>query len=156
GPWSPRARKKVCLPKLGGIIASRPTVRSKEPQDRCRHPLFPRSASRGLGDLLQDRAMLRYLFSLILLALPSLSHAQLAHTWMAGVAKVKITREKLMWMSGYGARDKPAEGKLTELWAKALALQNVEGQRCLLITMDLVGIDRALSQAVCAALQKSH
>src|SRR5262249_53610495 len=119
-------------------------------------PLFPRSASRGLGDLLQDRAMLRYLFSLILLALPSLSHAQLAHTWMAGVAKVKITPEKLMWMSGYGARDKPAEGKLTELWAKALALQNVEGQRCLLITMDLVGIDRALSQAVCAALQKSH
>lgn len=100
--------------------------------------------------------MLRYLFSLAFLALPSLSHAQDAHTWKAGVAKVKITPERLMWMSGYGARDKPAEGKLTDLWAKALALEDAKGKRGLLITMDLVGIDRVLSQRVCEELKKKH
>jgi Neutral/alkaline non-lysosomal ceramidase, N-terminal len=100
--------------------------------------------------------MVRYLFSLALLASPSLSHAQDGDTWKAGVAKVKITPEKLMWMSGYAARDKPAEGKLTDLWAKALALEDPNGKRCLLITMDLVGIDRPLSQAVCAEIMKKH
>jgi neutral ceramidase len=99
--------------------------------------------------------MLRHAFSLALLILPSLIHAQ-ETTWKAGVARVNITPEKLMWMSGYAARDKPAEGKLTDLWAKALALEDPGGKRCLLVTMDLVGIDRPLSQAVCAEIMKKH
>jgi hypothetical protein len=77
-------------------------------------------------------------------------------TWKAGVAKIDITPEKLMWMSGYGARDKPAEGKLTELWAKALVLEDPDGRRAVLVTMDLVGIDRNLSVEVCNALQKQY
>jgi neutral ceramidase len=75
-------------------------------------------------------------------------------TWKAGAAKVVITPEKLMWMSGYGSRDKPAEGKLHDLWAKALALEDPAGKRGVLVTMDLVGIDRGLSTAVCRALAK--
>jgi hypothetical protein len=59
-----------------------------------------------------------------------------------------------MWMSGYSGRTKPAEGKLTELWAKALALEEPVGRRAVLVTMDLVGIGRDLSQAVCARLKK--
>ena len=76
--------------------------------------------------------------------------------WKAGAAKVKITPEKLMWMSGYGSRDKPAEGKLTELWAKALVFEDPAGKRSVLITMDLVGISRDLAQAICRALKKKH
>ena len=38
--------------------------------------------------------------------------------WKAGAAKVKITPEKPMWMSGYSSRTKPAEGTLHDLWAK--------------------------------------
>jgi Neutral/alkaline non-lysosomal ceramidase, N-terminal len=82
--------------------------------------------------------------------------AQDAKPWKAGVAKVNITPEKPMWMSGYGARNKPAEGKLTDLWAKALVLEDPRGQRGVLITMDLVGIDRELSRAVCDELKKKH
>jgi len=74
-------------------------------------------------------------------------------SWKAGAAKVVITPEKLMWMSGYGSRDKPAEGKLHDLWAKALVLEDPAGKRAALITMDLVGIDRGLSVAVCRALK---
>src|SRR5262245_57322995 len=76
--------------------------------------------------------------------------------WRAGVARVIITPEKLMWMSGYAARTKPAEGKLHDLWAKALVLETPEGKRCALVTMDLVGIERALSVEVCAELKKKH
>ncbi len=77
-------------------------------------------------------------------------------SWKAGVARVNITPDKLMWMSGYAARTKPAQGKLTDLWAKALVLEDARGRRGVLITMDLVGIERALSVEVRAALNKKY
>jgi hypothetical protein len=77
-------------------------------------------------------------------------------SWKAGTAKVKITPEKLMWMSGYGARNKPAEGTLHDLWAKALVLEDPSGKRAVLVTMDLVGISRDISVPVCAELHKKH
>jgi hypothetical protein len=76
--------------------------------------------------------------------------------WKAGAAKVNITPRELMWMSGYGARTKPAEGKLTDLWAKALALEDPAGRRAVLVTMDLVGIDRGLSVEVCRELKAKY
>jgi hypothetical protein len=77
-------------------------------------------------------------------------------SWQAGVAKTVITPREYMWMSGYGGRNKPAEGKVHDLWAKALVLQDADGKRCVLVTMDLVGIDRALSDEVCADIRKKH
>ncbi len=74
--------------------------------------------------------------------------------WKAGVAKVNVTPDKPMWMSGYGGRNRPAEGKLTDLWAKAIVLEAGDKQRAVLITLDLVGIDRGLSQSVCNSLKK--
>jgi hypothetical protein len=79
-----------------------------------------------------------------------------AARWIAGVAKVKITPEHFMWMSGYSSRTKPAEGKLLDLWAKALLLQDPAGHRAVLVTMDLVGIDRKLSVAVCNGLKSAY
>lgn len=76
--------------------------------------------------------------------------------WKAGVAKQKITPEKPMWMSGYASRDKPAEGTLHDLWGKALAIEDDKGNRCVLVTMDLVGIPRDLSIEVCTELMKTH
>src|SRR5262245_44118599 len=74
--------------------------------------------------------------------------------WQAGSAKTVITPREFIWMSGYGSRTKPAEGKVHDLWAKALILQDEKGKRCVLVTMDLVGIGRDLSDEVCAALKK--
>lgn len=79
-----------------------------------------------------------------------------AADWQVGLAKENITPEKPMWMAGYGARNKPAEGKLTELWAKAILLQDEQGQRGLAITLDLVGIDRELSRSICSGIEKEH
>ena len=76
--------------------------------------------------------------------------------WKAGVAKVNITPEKLMWMSGYASRKKPAEGKLHDLWAKALVLEDEKKNRVVLVTLDLVGIERYLALEVCEELEKKH
>ncbi len=92
----------------------------------------------------------------LLLACGRLPAADPSKTWRAGAAKVKITPEKLMWMSGYASRDKPAEATLHDLWAKALVLEDPDGRRVVLVTMDLVGIERALAQEVCADLAKQY
>lgn len=76
--------------------------------------------------------------------------------WKAGAARVDITPVGPMWMSGYAGRDKPAEGTLHNLWAKAVVLEDPDGRRVALVTMDLVGIPRDLSVAVCAELKKKH
>ena len=77
-------------------------------------------------------------------------------TLRAGVAKVNITPEQSMWMAGYAARTKPAEGKMTELWAKALALEDAAGKRVVLVTLDLVGIEGGFSNSVRDNLQKKY
>ena len=79
-----------------------------------------------------------------------------ADSWKAGAAKLDITPRQHMWMAGYGGRDHPSEGKLTELWAKALLLEDGRGERAALISLDLVGIDRELAQNVCRALHEAH
>src|SRR5690606_14109847 len=61
-----------------------------------------------------------------------------------------------MWMSGYAGRNQPASGTLHELWAKSLVLEDEAGTKVALITLDLVGIDRATSQAICEQIQTRH
>src|SRR5262245_30369379 len=68
--------------------------------------------------------------------------------WKAGVAVRAITPDGPMWLAGYGNRDRPSEGKLTELSVKALALEDPQGGRFVLLTADLVGVPRRLSEAV--------
>jgi len=78
-------------------------------------------------------------------------------TWRAGTAKRNVTPPKFMPMAGYASRGaKHAEEKLTDLWAKALALEDAAGHRALWITLDVIGADRALSQSVCEELHKRY
>src|SRR4030095_16627580 len=76
--------------------------------------------------------------------------------WKAGAAKIVITPDKALLMSGYGGRTKPAEGKETELWAKALALEDARGKKTVLVTLDRVGIGRDLSLALCKRIQEKY
>lgn len=64
--------------------------------------------------------------------------------WKAGVASVVITPEGSMWMAGYAARDKPSEGKVHDLYAKAIAFEDNEGAQLVIVTLDLISITREL------------
>ncbi len=79
-----------------------------------------------------------------------------AEGWQAGSARAMITPQEPIWMAGYGGRDRPAEGTLTELWAKALVIQDAQDQPALLITLDLVGIHRSTAAAICQRIAKTH
>ena len=63
-------------------------------------------------------------------------------TWKAGLAEISITPEKSIWMAGYALRQKASEGVALELHAKALALEDRNGKRAVLITADLLGFPR--------------
>jgi neutral ceramidase len=86
----------------------------------------------------------------------SAQFAWAGESWRAGTAKTKLTPDKLMWMSGYGARTKPAEGTNLDLWAKTLVLEDPQGQRAVLVTLDLVGIARDLALSICDDLSEKY
>ena len=83
-------------------------------------------------------------------------HAEDHASWKVGMARVKITPDKPMWMAGYGGRDRPSEGTLTDLWAKALVLEDGSANRAVLVTLDLIAVSRELSRSVCDTLQQRH
>lgn len=61
-----------------------------------------------------------------------------------------------MWMSGYASRVKPSEGKVHDLWAKALCLEDSAGKRAILITLDLVGVGRETALPIREKIAKKH
>jgi neutral ceramidase len=73
-------------------------------------------------------------------------------TWKAGTAKALITPHKFMWMAGYAARTRPADGTLHELYIRVLALEDSQGKRAVILSSDLLGISRSVSEHVTAAL----
>ncbi|KQS33171.1 neutral/alkaline non-lysosomal ceramidase N-terminal domain-containing protein [Dyadobacter sp. Leaf189] len=72
--------------------------------------------------------------------------------WKAGVSKVVITPEGPLWMAGFAVRTHASEGKLHDLWAKALALEDADGKQAVLITSDLLGFPKAMSDEIRAQL----
>jgi hypothetical protein len=82
---------------------------------------------------------------------PAVSHAA---SWKAGIAVEVITPAEPMWLAGYASRTKPADGKEHDLHVKALALEDPEGSKFVLLTADLIGVPRLLGEAVAAAVQK--
>ena len=67
-------------------------------------------------------------FAILLLALVTPRLATADSPWKAGVAKRVITPETSVWLAGYGSKRAP-DGKLHELWMKALALESATGEQ---------------------------
>src|SRR5262249_10828995 len=60
--------------------------------------------------------------------------------WKVGLAQVKITPERPVFLAGYASRDRPYDKVTTDLWAKALALEDRDGHVAVLVTTDLIGL----------------
>ena len=76
--------------------------------------------------------------------------------WHAGVARTVITPEQPMWMSGYGGRSKPAEGKVHDLWAKAVALKDPTGKTAVFVSTDLITVPIKMVEAVMTQVTRQH
>lgn len=75
--------------------------------------------------------------------------------WKAGIAKAVITPEKSVWLAGYGSKRAP-DGKLHDLWMKALALEDDAGHQAVLITSDFQGVPKLMSDPVFAQLKSKY
>jgi len=71
-----------------------------------------------------------------------------ASGWKAGMARAVITPDESVWMAGYAGRDKPSQGKIHDLYAKALALEDSSGNRAVIVTLDLIAVSRELASFV--------
>lgn len=71
-------------------------------------------------------------------------------TYRVGVGRAVITPDEAMWMAGYASRKAPSAGKLHDLWAKALAIEDASGAVSVILTTDLLGLPARISRETAA------
>lgn len=77
--------------------------------------------------------------------------------WEAEVSRIVITPPENMWMSGYGARKEPADGKIHDLYARIACLKPNETQPAFLfVSLDLVGVPVKMADLLSAEFSKSY
>ena len=103
---------------------------------------------------------LRSLLALVLLAGLTLAAERAEkpapYPWKVGVASVCINPEGSIWMAGYGARNKPSEGIVHDLHAKALAIEDADGGKLVFLTLDLIGVPDELHPMLSKRLQEKY
>ncbi len=95
--------------------------------------------------------MLAWLAGMLCLTAPLL-----AAGFQAGVARINITPPLPYWLSGYASRTNPATQVRHELFAKALALADDQGHKAVIITADIIGFSRELSDSIAGRITKQH
>jgi hypothetical protein len=79
-----------------------------------------------------------------------------AADYKAGVARQDITPPEPVRMAGYAARENSSDAVSMRLWAKALAIEDRKGARLVLVTSDLIGLPRSVSDVVGARVEKEY
>lgn len=100
-------------------------------------------------------SVVRFAFAAVFLGCPILG-AERPSTVLVGAARIDITPETPIRLSGYGNRQTETEKIEQRLFARALAMGSDREKPVVLITVEVVGIPESLSDAVAAALQKTH
>lgn len=79
-----------------------------------------------------------------------------AAEFRAGVARTDVTPPTPFWLSGYAARTNPATVVRNRLWAKALALDDGGGGRAVIVTADVIGFPREMTDAIAERIGTQH
>jgi hypothetical protein len=74
--------------------------------------------------------------------------------WRVGLAQVKITPERPVPMSGYAGRTKLSEKVATDLYVKAMVVEDRDGNRGVIVTSDLLGFPAAVAEPICERIVK--
>jgi hypothetical protein len=59
-----------------------------------------------------------------------------------------------MWLAGFAVRTEPAKGRLSDLFVKALAIEDSRGKRVVVVSMDLIAISRSVAHTVSVAARE--
>lgn len=76
--------------------------------------------------------------------------------YSVGTARVEITPQQPVWMGGYAFRNRPHEGVLSPLWAKALVIYEQGAPALLILTVDLVGLSADLIGRIQQQIESRH
>ncbi len=101
-------------------------------------------------------ALASAVFLASMMSWPLLADEPPSKSWKAGAAVAAITPKQPMWMAGYAARNKPSEGTTQELYAKALAIEDPDGNRVAIVTMDLIGVLSVVRENVEKAVEEKY
>jgi neutral ceramidase len=77
-------------------------------------------------------------------------------TYKAGAASECITPNESLWLAGYAARTATALGKISDLYASALALEDATGNRFVIATADVIAITPAVSRPIIETAAARH
>jgi hypothetical protein len=94
--------------------------------------------------------LLSLTFSLIIVSCfhSSAQTNSINYKWKAGVSSVKITPSEAMPMAGFASRTHSSEGMLHDIWAKALIIEDSKGKRAVMISSDLLGFPKNMSDPI--------
>jgi hypothetical protein len=88
---------------------------------------------------------------------PAAAFGKPAPPFRAGVSRMDITPSGgSIWMAGYAARTAPSQGSLQPIWAKALAVEDGKGGRLVIVTTDLIGLTRVVTDFVAAEAMSKY
>src|SRR4051812_14527615 len=68
--------------------------------------------------------------------------------WSVGLSAVKITPRNPVRLAGYAARIKPSESTEQDIFATAMALQDAQNHRAVLVTLDLCTMPQDVGQQI--------
>jgi neutral ceramidase len=89
-----------------------------------------------------------YLLMVLTIMLLRANSALGSDIWKAGTAKGIITPVEPLWMAGYAHRNQPANGKLHDLWARVLWLEDANGRQGLFVSCDVLGFPKNMSDRI--------
>jgi neutral ceramidase len=84
---------------------------------------------------------------LLVLAACASAAAQEGTAYRAGTAKVKITPDEPGYLLAYDQHQK-AEGVESDVWTRALALEDAEGKKVVLVSADILGFPPSLARVI--------
>src|SRR5437660_7310926 len=96
------------------------------------------------------------LWPLLLIVLLPLSVWGQERGYAVGVAKVNVTPDYPIRLSGYGDRRTVSEGTAQQIWAKALAIGSDQEKPVIWITVDNCGLSSAICNEVARRLRAKN
>ena len=95
-------------------------------------------------------SILSLTFSVIIISCidTSAQNSSINYNWKAGVSSVKITPSEAMPMAGFASRTHSSEGMLHDIWAKALIIEDSKGKRAVMVSSDLLGFPKIMSDPI--------